>query len=198
MKKALIILALFTTYVYCADGDEKNMIKNTKQNPGICLNSQDVPIFFEDNNPLTNMRVFHVILPLSFMDFEIQKRMQNVIEKELETMGDVIHLKEHDMRGFASGNILVIQMRNVMEWNGNAAPISRVSLQVETSAVLSKTRMKTFPVVWSINTFFGESPDSHSEDRMLKAVQKLMNDFVQNYKYANQKQKEKPVFYIYD
>lgn len=198
MKKIFIILALFTTHVYCADNDEKSIVKKVEKNPDLYLNSQDVPVFFEDNNPLSNMRVFHVILPFSLMDFEIQKRTQNVIEKELETMGEVIHLKDHDMRGFASDNILVIQKGNVIEWNGNEMPISRVSLQVETSAVLSKTRIKTFPVVWSINTFFGEPPDAHSDDRMLKAVQKLVNDFVQNYQHANQKQKKKPVFYIYD
>lgn len=198
MKKIFIILTFFTTYIYCADNTEKNIVKKVENKPNLSLNSQDAPVFCEDNNPLTNMRVFHLILPFSLMDCEIQKRTQNVIEKELETIGEVIHLKDHDMRGFASDNILVIQKGHVIEWNGNEMPISRVSLQVETSAVLTKTRIKTFPVVWSINTFFGEPPDSHSDDRMLKAVQKLVNDFVQNYQHANQKQKKKAVFYIYD
>ncbi len=185
----LLTLVLFTIHGYCID----NIEQKTQQNPGIYLNFQDVPIFSEDNNPLSNMRLFNVILPLSLKDPEIQKKIQSVLERELGIIGEVIHLKDNDMRGFASGNILLIQMGNVIGWDENEMPICRISLQVETSVALNNTSVNTFLPVWSINTFFQELIDS-SNHKMLKAVQKLVSDFVQNYKYVNKEQGKKPYF----
>jgi len=76
-------------------------------------------------------------------------------------------------------------------------PVYRISLSVETSVSLDKTGMKTFPMVWSINTFLQGNIDS-SEDNLIKAVQKLISDFVQSYQYANRDQTKRPFFYIYD
>jgi hypothetical protein len=104
-------------------------------------------------------------------------------------------LKELDMRGMGAGNILNIQIGDVLGWDNHELPVSRVSLQLQTFVVINKTGIKTFPVIWSINTFFQESPNT--EDIALEATRKLVKDFVQNYKYANQGKKEKPVFYTY-
>lgn len=198
MKKTLIFLLVLTfssVYGFCSDQVEEKMLESVKKNPGITLNSQDVPIFFEKDNPLTGMRTFNLIPPLSLKDTQTQKNLQKVIEKELEQAGEVVHLKATDMRGMGCGNILNIQLGDVLGWNEEKLTISRISLQVETFVVINKTGIKTFPAVWSINTFFQDS--THSEVTLLKATQKLVKDFVQNYKYANQGQKEKPVFYTY-
>lgn len=188
MRKSLICLLTMifcSCYSFCSEEQQK-------ENPGIALNSQDIPIFFEKDNPLTGMHAFNLIPPLSLNN---PATVQKVIEKELEELGDIIHLQEADMRGMGSGNILNIQVGDVLGCDNNPLSISRVSLQVETFIVINKTGVKTFPVVWSINTFFEDSPKP--EEVLLKAVQRLVRDFIQNYRYANQNQQEKPVFYTY-
>ncbi len=200
MKKIFIYLLtvmFFSSYGFCVDKDEEEFIESARKNPGISLNPQDLPIFFEEDNPLTGMHTFNLIPPLSLKNNETQKNVQRVIEKELEQIGEVIHLKEMDMRGMGAGNILNVQIGDVLGWDNNGLPVSRVSLQVQTFVVINKTGIKTFPVVWSINTFFSNSSESSSEEAMLQATQKLVKDFIQNYKYANQEKKGKPTFYTY-
>lgn len=124
--------------------------------------------------------------------------MKNSIGKSLETAGKVIHLKDNDMGGFGAGNILVIQIDSVKAWDESVTSISRLSLSVETFVTIKRTGEKTFPMVWSINTFLQDPVDSSTEKTLTKAIQKLVGDFLQNYRYANQGQVEKPVFYIYD
>lgn len=200
MKKlfaCLLLLVFCSSHGFCLDKDEEKVIERARKNPGLSLNPQDLPLFFEEDNPLTGMRTFNLIPPRSLTNSETQRIVQSVIEKELEQIGEVIHLKEMDMRGMGAGNILNIQVGDALGWDGSRLPISRVSLQVETFVVINKTGTKTFPVVWSINTFFQSPVGSDSEDLMLQAIQKLAKDFVQNYKYANQGKNEKPTFYTY-
>lgn len=192
MKRALIQLTIAALFTACACyANDKN------GNPGISLNPQDVPIFYE-NNPLTGMKFFTVITCLPLKNPAAQKKATNAIEKSLETIGDIIHLKDNDMRGFGAGNILLIQLGNVTEWDGSEASMTRVSLNIETSVTVDNTGIKVFPMVWSINTFLKGSIDSCSENDLVKALQKLIGDFCQNYWYANQGQAKRPVFYTYD
>lgn len=167
------------------------------QNPNISLNPQDVPIFY-DSNPLTGMKSFVVITSFSLKDTELPKKIEQSIERTLKGIGEVAHLKDNDMRGFGAGNVLLLQMGNIAGWDGNEMPVSRISLSIETAVTLDKTGIKTFPMVWSMNTFLQGSLDSSSESNLIKAIQKLVNDFAQNYEYANQDQTKRPVFYTYD
>lgn len=191
MKKLFTLLApvLFIPYGLC--------VNETMENPNISLNPQDVPIFY-DSNPLTGMKSFTVITSFPSKDIETRKRIQQSIEKPLKVAGEVIHLKDNDMQGFGTGNLLLIQMGNVLGWDGSEMPISRISLSVETATTLDKTGTKTFPMIWSINTFLQRGVDSNFENNLTKAVQKLINDFVRSYQYANKDQSIKPIFYIYD
>ena len=135
---------------------------------------------------------------LLLKDTGMQTEIENAVKKALEAAGQVTHLKDNDMRGFGAGNILLIQIGNVTAWDGVETSVSRISLSVETSVTLDKTGIKTFPMVWSINTFLQGPIDSRSEGNLTKAVQKLVGDFVQNYQYANQGQAKRPVFYTYE
>ena len=166
-------------------------------NPGILLNPQDVPIFY-DNNPLSGMQSFTVITSVPLKDSKMQARIEDAIEKTLSTAGRVTHLKDNDMRGFGAGNVLLIQIDKVIGWNGDETSMFRLSLSVETSVTLNKTDLKTFPMVWSINTFLQAPIDSSSEGNLTKALEKLAGEFVQNYQYVNQGQTKEPVFYTYN
>lgn len=195
MKRVLIYLLsaiLFISYGFC-----KNSSIEIDQNPNISLNPQDVPIFY-DNNPLTGLKAFTVITSFPLKNDGMQKKIGQWIEKALNGIGEVIHLKDNDMRGFGAGNILLIQMGNVMEWSGNEMPFSRISLSIESPITLDKTGMQTLPMVWSINTFLQGNIGSNSEDNLTKAIQKLLDDFIQSYQYVNKDQTKRPVFYIYD
>jgi hypothetical protein len=195
MKKSFIVM-LFAACVCYAD-DKCN---NVSQNPGIALNSQDVPIFFHDDNPLTGMQSFNLLTTIFLQDPEMQKKIENTIERTLETEGEVIHLEHKeriDMRGFGAGNILRIQVNNVTAWDGCEMPVFRVSLGVMTFVILSKTDKKIFPMVWSINSFLQGPLDASSEGNLTKAIEKLIGEFIQNYQYANQAQTKRPVFYSY-
>lgn len=139
-----------------------------------------------------------MITSFPLKDMDMQKQVAQSIKKALSEIGEMIQLKDNDMRGFGAGNVLLIQMGNVTTWDGSKMPLSRVSLSIETAALLDKTGLKTFPMVWSINTFLQGSVDSSSEGNLTKAIQKLVEDFVQSYQYANQDQTKRPVFYIYD
>lgn len=188
----LFILSLVTIACY-ADTSQNN---HTEKNPGILLNPQDVPIFY-DNHPLTGIKSFTIITSFPFEDVKTQKNIENSIEKGLKTYGDVVHLKDNDMRGFGAGTILLIQASNTKTWDGSNLAVSRISLSVETSVVLNQTGTKTFPIVWNINTFLDGSFDSISEDNLVKAMQQLINDFLQNYRHANQDLMKSPIFYTY-
>lgn len=120
-----------------------------------------------------------------------------MIEKELGILGTVVKAKNEDTTGFGTGNLLNIQIGRVSKWDGGELPISRVTLNVETPVVISKTNVKSLPRVWSINDFVDSSLDIKSEDKVVGAVQKLLKEFVKNYKFANPDQAQKPTFYIY-
>lgn len=167
------------------------------EGPDLFLNPQDVPIFY-DKHPLCKMESFIIITSIPCKNEPLLNKINRLIEKTVAQCGEVVHLKENDMRGFGTGNILLIQMGTVKEWNGNELPISRLSLSIETAVKLDKTGVKTFPIIWSINSFVDKMPDSVSESSLMDAMQKLVEDFIQSYEYANPHQKKKPLFYTYN
>lgn len=192
MKKSflhLFILTLFTADGFCAEN-------NLKENPGIFLNSQDVPIFYT-GNPLEKLEAFAVIPPCSIQNAEMNKKIEAIIEKELGAIGTVIKTKSEDMNGFGTGNTLNIQIGPISKWDGGELPISRVTLNIETSVVISTSNVKSLPRVWSINDFVDAPLGGKSEDKIIKAVQKLLKEFVENYTFANPNQAKKPSFYLY-
>ena len=198
MKKILFPFFSFITLVasaFCVISEEKN-IERLKRNPGLYLNPQDVPIFYE-GNPLEGLSTFAVIPPYSIQSFDVNKKIGDVIERELGTIGSVVKAKSEDTTGFGSGNLLNIQIGRVAKWDGGELPISRVTLNVETPVVISKTNVKSLPRVWSINDFVDFPLDLKSEGKVVGAVQKLLKEFVKNYKFANPSEKQKPTFYIY-
>ena len=158
------------------------------------LNFQDVPIF-NTGNPLEGLNAFAVIPPYSIQSPEVYKKIEAVIEKELSSLGAVVKAKSEDVRGFGSGNILNIQIGCVSKWDGGELPITRVTLNVETPVLITKTNVKSFPRVWSINNFVDAPWNVRSESQTVDAVQKLLREFVKNYRYANPAQK--PTFYVY-
>jgi hypothetical protein len=179
-----------------ADNTEEGNIERLKRNPGIYLNFQDVPIF-NSGNPLEGLNAFTVIPPYSIQSSEINKKIEALIEKELGSIGTVIKAKPEDMNGFGTGNILNIQIGRVSKWDGGELPISRVTLNIETAVVISKTNVKSLPRIWSINDFVDSPLDLKSEDKTIGAVQKLLKEFIKNYKFANPNQTQKPTFYVY-
>jgi len=199
MKKlfTLLITTLSTTLGFCAEtSSEVDNIERLKRNPGTYLNCQDVPIFYK-GNPLEGLNTFAVIPPYSIQSPEINKKIEAIIEKELGSIGTVIKTKTEDMNGFGTGNILNIQIGRVSKWDGGELPISRVTLNVETPVVISKTNVNSLPRVWSINDFIDSPLDLKSEDKAIGAVQKILKEFTKNYKFANPNQIQKPTFYVY-
>ena len=188
----LFSATVFMSYAFCS-----NELKTLEQNPNISLNPQDVPIFY-DNNPLIGMKSLTVITSFPLEDAKLQMKLRQSIEKELKKIGDVVVLKDNDMRGFGAGNVLLIQMGNVIGWNGEEINVSRISLSIETPVTLDKTNVKTFPMVWSINTFLQGNITFSSENNLNEALQKLIRNFAQSYQYVNRSQEKRPVFYLYD
>ena len=164
MKKAfihLLFLTQFATHGFCADNAcEDGDIERLKRNPGIYLNFQDVPIFY-NGNPLEGLSAFAVIPPYSIQSPEVNKKIEVVIEKELGSIGIVIKAKTEDMNGFGTGNILNIQIGRVSKWDGGELPFSRVTLNIETPVVISKTNVKSFPRIWTINDFVDSPLDAN-------------------------------------
>lgn len=200
MKKTFVFLFTLTLFAirgFCVDNNsEESNIERLKRNPGIYLNFQDVPIFYA-GNPLEGLSGFAVIPPYSIQSPEVYKKIAAIIEKELGSIGTVIKAKSEDMNGFGTGNILNIQIGQVSKWDGGELPISRVSLNIETSVVISKTHVKSLPRIWAINDFIDSPFDLKSEDKTVGAVEKLLKEFIKNYKFANPSQVQKPTFYVY-
>lgn len=192
----LFIIILSLNQGFCDEPTNEPQLKSEINNPGILLNFQDVPIFHNGSNPLQGLNAFAVALFIN--NQELQVKLSKLLETELKSLGDVIHLNVMDMRGFGTGNVLMILIKNVSDWQEQETAISRVCLQIQTPITINKTDIKTFPIVWSINSFFQGSIDQKSEEQILKATQTLLKQFVQNYKYANQSQRQKSVFYMYD
>lgn len=189
--KAFIPLVLFVTCGFCASINKD--MERLKENPGIYLNFQDVPIFHK-GNPLEGLNAFAII---SLQNPEINHKIKSVIEQELGSLGTVIQVKSEDVNGFGSGNILHIQVGRISKWDGKELPISRVTLSIETSVVISKTHIQSMPRIWSINDFIEMPLNSKSEDETVKSVQRLLKKFIKNYQFANPHQTQKPIFYIY-
>lgn len=182
MCKKWILFFLISAIPLCFCVDENQ--------PDLKLNSLDVPIFHQ-GNPLQGLRSF-TILPQHFSNnLEINNKIRKVVEKELGSLGNVIELKGEDVTGFASNGLLNIQIGNVSNSEGGQLPILRVSVNLETPVLITKTNVKSMPRVWAINDFVETS------DKTVPAVQKLLRAFVENYKFANPNEKEKPTFYIY-
>ena len=190
MFAQLSMVLLFAACICHADDPNKN-------NPGLALNPQDVPVFY-DNNPLSGLQSFTVITSFALEDNQLQKIAKRSIERTLEKDGEVIHLKDNDMRGFGAGNILLIQMDQVMGWDGSKTSMSRLSLTVETPVTLDKTGLKTFPMVWSTNVFLPEPMNSISQSSIEKTLEILVGQFIRNYQYSNPSRTNRPVFYQYD
>jgi len=188
--KAFIPLVLFVTHGFCTDAKD---MERLKENPGIYLNFQDAPIFHK-GNPLEGLNAFAVI---SLQNSEINNKIKSVIKQELGSLGTVIQAKSEDVHGFGSGNILNIQIGRVSKWDGKELPISRVTLNIETSVIISKTHIKSMPRIWSINDFIEMPLNNKSGDEAVKSVQRLLREFIKNYQFANPHQTQKPVFYIY-
>ena len=191
--KAFIPLVLFIAHGFCTNTNKD--MERLKENPGIYLNFQDVPIFHK-GNPLEGLNAFAIISPYSMQNPEVNRKIKAVIEQELGSLGTVIQAKSEDVNGFGTGNILNIQIGRISQWDGKEFPISRVTLNIETPVIISKTHIKSLPRVWSINEFI-DTPLNTAEEETMKAVQRLLKEFIKNYQFANQNQTQKPVFYIY-
>ncbi|MEK7339117.1 MAG: hypothetical protein AABZ92_00200, partial [Verrucomicrobiota bacterium] len=159
-KKTFIPLVLFVAHGFCTNKDMERL----KENPGIYLNFQDVPIFHK-GNPLEGLSAFAVI---SLQNPEINNKIRSVIEQELGSLGTVIQAKSEDVSGFGTGNILNIQIGRISQWDGKELPISRVTLNIETSVIISKTYVKSMPRIWSINDFIEMPLNSKSGDETVK------------------------------
>jgi hypothetical protein len=192
----LVLLLVVKCGLFANDNQDDSNIERLKRNPAIYLNFQDVP-FFYSGNPLEGLNAFAVIPPYSIQSPEVNKKIETAIETELGCIGTVIKAKSEDMNGFGTGNILNIQIGCVAKWDGGELPISRVTLSVESSVVISKTNVKSLPRIWTINDFVDSPFSIKTEGNTIGAVQKLLREFVQNYKFANPCQTQKPIFYVY-
>ena len=188
----LVFLSAFTVLGFCVSDNAKQL----KKNPGLSLNFQDVPIFVQ-GNPLDGLNAFAVLPPDSIQNQEVNKKIQSIIEKELGSIGKVIKAKSDDVSGFGTGNLLNIQIGKVSAWDEKLMPVTRVTLNVETPVVMTKSKVNSLPRVWTINTFVDASFDLGSEEKMVGAVQKLLQEFISNYQFVNSSQTQKPTFYVY-
>lgn len=188
----LLFLSIFTVWGFCTSDNADQL----KKNPGLSLNFQDVP-FFVDGNPLDGLKAFAVIPPASIQNQEANKKIQAIIEKELASIGKVIKTKSNDMSGFGTGNLLNIQIGKVSTWNEKQIPITRATLSVETPVVMTKSNVKSLLRVWTINAFVDIPLDLGSEEKMVGAIEKLLQEFVSNYQFVNASQTQKPTFYLY-
>ena len=198
MKKVFcfLFLALVVKWGLFANNKEDSIVERLKRNPAIYLNFQDVP-FFYTGNPLEGLSAFAVIPPYSIQSPEVNKQIEAAIETELGCIGTVIKTKDEDLEGFGSGNILNVQIGRVSKWDGGELPITRITLSIETPVLLSKTNVKSLPRIWAINDFVDSAFDIKSEDKTIGAIKTLLREFVQNYKFANPGQTQKPTFYVY-
>lgn len=188
----LVFLSVFTVLGFCVSDNAEQL----KKNPGLSLNFQDVPIFVQ-GNPLDGLNAFAVLPPDSIQNQEVNKKIQSIIEKELGSIGKVIKAKSDDVSGFGTGNLLNIQIGKVSSWNEKQLPITRVTLNVETPVVMTKSKVNSLLRVWTINTFVDAPFELGSEEKMLGAVQKLLQEFISNYQFVNSSQTQKPTFYVY-
>ncbi len=194
-RKLIFFLFLFVSSFCFCENDTNHDISEVENRPDIGLNSLDIPIFHQ-GNPLKGLRTFTIISQYSDQS-EINRKIRQVIEKELGSLGAIIELKAEDTTGFTSNGLLNIQIGNVSKWDGGQLPISRVSINLETPVLITKSNVKSMPKIWAINDFIDAPLDKKSEDKTLGAVQKLLKEFVENYKFANSGAMEKPTFYIY-
>ena len=165
-------------------------LSQVAKNPGLYLNPQDVPIFY-DNSPLEKLDAFTIVTSFAVNNSELQQKLKKTIATHLDKFADVVHLKENDVRGFGVGNVFLLQIGEI-----KALQATRISLSIDTPVTVNKTGVHTFPMIWSINDFLHQSPNKVGEEILLNAVTSLVSEFFKNHEYTNPS--KRPTFYIYD
>jgi len=197
MKMHLFFIGLFSLVAsgFCTEIKESN-IERLKKNPGIRLNRQDVPIFYE-GHPLKGLNIFTVLSLNEVQNKEIGKKIESLIKRELGSLGSVIKVKNKNIIGFASGNLLNIQIGQIANWDGKELPVYRVTLSIETRVRIKNSNVNSLPRVWSINDFLHMPTENASEEMIMDPIQKLLGEFIKNYRFVNQDCSKKPKFYVY-
>lgn len=139
------------------------------------------------NNPLEGIKNFTVLLPGRSNEPEKKFFIQ-----ELEKIGFVktfsMSKAPINYEGMGTGMRLMLSMHELDVLDNPDSVIMRISLILDTSVEIIKTKHPCNAHIWETNVFV-------MKDKLIDGIKKILKPFVYYYKEANPK--DKPVFYVY-
>ena len=153
------------------------------------------------NTPLKGFKTFVVFVSLNEVNKALSDKINHLIQKNLKKYGTV-NIKSLstdknqgvDLSGFSAGPTLTYAIRNLHSPDGKNLGIIRASLNLSTSATITKTNETDFFYVWSANCFLPGSIEKNTEKTVLESLNALFKTFQTCYSSVNS---EKPIFNLY-
>lgn len=139
------------------------------------------------NNPLEGIKAFTVLLPGWSNEPE-----KNFFIQELEKIGSVktfsMSKAPINYEGMGTGMRLLLSIHELDVLDNPDLAIMRISLVLNTSVDIVKTKHPYEAHIWETNVFA-------MKENIMNGVRKILKPFVHFYKEANPK--DKPIFYVY-
>ncbi len=153
------------------------------------------------NTPLKGFKTFVVFVSLNEVNKALSDKINPLVQKNLRKYGTV-NLKilstdknqGVDLSGFSAGPTLTYAIRNLSSPDRKNLGIIRASLNLSTSATITKTNETDFFYVWSANCFLPGSIEKNTKKVVLESLNALFETFQTCYSSVNS---EKPIFNLY-
>lgn len=153
------------------------------------------------NTPLKGFKTFVVFVSLNEVNKALSDKINHLVQKNLRKYGTV-NLKTLsadknqgiDLSGFSTGPTLIYAIRNLSSPDRKNLGITRASLNLSTSATITKTNETDFFYVWTANCFLPGSIEKNTEKVVLESLNALFETFQTCYSSVNS---EKPIFNLY-
>jgi hypothetical protein len=148
--------------------------------------------------PLKGLTAIAILPQYVFMSARLKSKLNEIFIRELEKIGTVVTLECPDVTGFGrSQGMLSLFVENISLSNEEILPMMRVSLFLNAAAVIKRTEHQCRVPIWSTQIFTEGNVDETNSKNILTSIQKIVEQFVDEYRAANRENKKKPTFYVY-
>jgi hypothetical protein len=151
------------------------------------------------NTSLKGFKTFIVLISLHEVSKALSDQINQLVQKNVKKYGTVnikslLTEKGIDLSGLSAGPTLMYAIRNLTSPDGKNLGITRASLNLSTSATITKTHETDLFYTWAANCFLSGSVEKNTEKIVLESLNVLFKTFQTCYSSVNS---EKPIFNLY-
>ena len=194
-----VMIVICTLLTISAAAEQKDLLIKDKK---IIYKAYDLQDRYDAcaNTSLKGFKTFVLFVNLGNINKTFSDKINQLIQKNVRKYGTVnvmsllTEQKAIDLSGFDSGATLTYAIRNLRSPDEKPLGIIRASLNLSTSATITKTKETSFFYVWSTNCFLPGSIEKDTEKVVLESLDTLFKIFQTCYFSVNS---EKPIFNLY-